>query len=213
MWLLALLFFLPVVFLWIYRLDFVHPISTLMVRDVMRMEGYKREWIALSDVAFSVPAGVVMSEDGKFCRHSGVDWDVFLEILQDDVERLRGGSTVTMQMVKNLFLWSNRSYVRKIFEIPYSIIADSVLSKKRIMEIYLNIAEWGPRIYGIEAASFYYFNKSARNLTIQQAAALVASLPNPYLRNPHQPTDHFLALIQLIQKRISISSAYTHCIR
>lgn len=203
----AFLFVLPVAFLLVYSFDFVHPVSTLMIRDAMRADGYKREWIALSDASLSMPAGVIMSEDGKFCSYSGIDWDMFLQILKDDSGRWRGGSTVTMRMIKNLFLWSNWSYNRKFFEIPYSIIADFILSKKRIMEIYLNIVEWGLGIYGIEAASSYYFNESARNLTIQQVASLVASLPNPY-----KPTYHFLAVTQIIKKRISILGAYTRCI-
>ncbi|WP_269020981.1 biosynthetic peptidoglycan transglycosylase [Bartonella sp. F02] len=207
------MFFLPVIFLLIYRLNFIHPVSTLMIRDWMQAEDYKREWVELSDIAFSIPAGVVMSEDGQFCRHAGVDWMTLLTIVKENKEPLRGGSTITMQMVKNLFLWPSRSYVRKVFEIVYSLFADFILPKRRIMEIYLNIAEWGPGIYGIEEAALYYFNQSAQTLTVKQAAALVASLPNPYVRNPHQPTERFLALTQLIQKRITISNVYTTCLR
>ncbi|WCR55833.1 monofunctional biosynthetic peptidoglycan transglycosylase [Bartonella clarridgeiae] len=206
------LFLCPIVLLLIYRLDFVHPVSILMIRDWVSNKRYERKWVTLSDIAFSVSSGVIMSEDGQFCRHSGVDWAMLIDILKTDSKPFRGGSTINMQMIKNLFLWSNRSYIRKIIEIPYSIIADLILSKKRIIEIYLNIAEWGPGIYGIEAAAFYYFQKSARHLTLQQAAALVASLPNPYWRNPCQPTDNFITLTRLIEKRIRFSRAYTRCI-
>ncbi|MDD9333271.1 MAG: monofunctional biosynthetic peptidoglycan transglycosylase [Bartonella sp.] len=209
---LVFLFLCPIILLFIYRLDFVYPISTLMIRDWVSDKKYKREWVSLSDIAFSVPSGVIMSEDGRFCHHSGVDWAMLIDILKTDSKPLRGGSTINMQMIKNLFLWSNRSYIRKIIEIPYSVMADVILSKKRIIEIYLNVAEWGPGIYGIEAAAFYYFKKSARNLTVQQAAALVASLPNPYWRNPYQPINNFIALTHLIEKRICFSRAYTHCL-
>ncbi|MFT4382391.1 monofunctional biosynthetic peptidoglycan transglycosylase [Bartonella bacilliformis] len=206
------LLFLPIILLLIYRLTFVHPVSTLMMRDVLTRDSYQREWVALSDVSFAGPAGIIVSEDGNFCRHYGVDWNALLTILRDETKPWRGGSTITMQVVKNLFLWSHRSYVRKGLEIFYSLMADFLLSKKRIMEIYINIAEWGPGIYGIEAAALYYYKKSARALTIQQAAALVASLPNPYVRNPHQPTDHFLTLSRMIEQRIIFSGAYTHCL-
>ncbi|ALE03154.1 biosynthetic peptidoglycan transglycosylase [Bartonella ancashensis] len=206
------LFCLPIIFLFIYRWNFISPVSTLMMRDALLGNSYQREWVALSDISSAVPSGIIMSEDNNFCSHHGVDWDVLWKILNDDVKPWRGGSTVTMQMVKNLFLWPSRSYVRKGLEIIYSLIADFILPKKRIMEIYINIVEWGPRIYGVEAASLHYFSRHARDLTIPQVAAFVASLPNPHLRNPYQTTDHFLTLSRIIEQRIIFSKTYTYCL-
>ena len=130
---------------------------------------------------------VIMSEDGQFCAHRGVDL-AELNVAIEDVlegERVRGASTITMQTVKNLYLW-HRPFgtVRKALELPLAVYFDVALSKKRIIEIYMNIAEWGPNIYGIEAAAQYHFGKSAKSLSARQAALLAVTLPNPIDRDP-----------------------------
>lgn len=118
-----------------------------------------------------------------------------------------------MQMVKNLFLWNGRSYLRKGLEFPLALIADAVLSKKRIMEIYLNIAEWGPGIYGIEAAARHYFKRSAAKLTARQAALLAVTLPNPALRNPAKPTRNMQRIARIVAGRAMRSGPYVTCVK
>src|SRR5690606_25438840 len=125
----------------------------------------------------------------------------------------RGASTITMQTVKNLFLWNGRSYVRKGLEFPLALIADGILSKKRIMEIYLNIAEWGPGIYGIEAAAQHYFNRRATKLNAQPAALLAVTLPNPTVRNPTTPTRTMRRIAGIVAGRAARSGPYVVCVQ
>lgn len=203
----------PIFMMIVYGLPFVHPVSTLMVKDIVTLNTYKREWVDLEDISPNLIYAVVMSEDGQFCAHNGVDWYALKAVLTQDGGPTRGASTITMQTVKNLFLWHDRSYLRKGLEIPYAVTADLILSKKRILEIYLNMAEWGPGIYGVEAASQYFFKKSAKNLTRRQAAYLAITLPSPKIRKPNRPTNNLVLLAQLIEKRVRQSEPYTQCLR
>jgi monofunctional glycosyltransferase len=133
---------------------------------------------------------VVASEDAKFCSHHGIDWDALREVVDDagDGEVTRGGSTITQQVAKNLFLWPGRSIVRKALELPLALWIDAVLSKPRILEIYLNIAELGPSgQFGAEAGSAYAFGRSAASLSPREAALLAAILPNPHTRSARNP--------------------------
>ncbi len=118
-------------------------------------------------------------EDGQFCFHGGVDWGEMRMLVQETLrgESTRGGSTIPMQTSKNPFLWNSRSFVRKALELPLAVSSSFVWSKRRMMEIYLNIAEWGPGIYGIEAAARYHFKVPASKLTARQAALLAVSCP------------------------------------
>ena len=137
--------------------------------------------------------------------------------LIDDVldgEPTRGASTITMQTVKNLYLWHRPlGTVRKVIEVPLAVYFDVALSKKRIMEIYLNIAEWGPNIYGIEAAAQYHFGKSAKSLTARQAALLAVTLPNPIDRDPANPGPGLKKLASLIQKRVANAGSHVRCLK
>ena len=210
---LAILLSFPFLLMLLYNLPFIHPVSTLMLRDQITFTPYKREWRSIDDISPNLVYAVVMSEDGQFCSHSGVDWKAMKTVISREGGPNRGASTITMQMVKNLFLWHDRSYLRKGLEIPYATVADAVLSKRRIMEIYLNIAEWGPGIYGAEAASQHFFKRPAKNLNPRQAAYLAVTLPNPKLRNPSRPSVNLTRLERLIEKRVRQSTAYTQCLR
>ncbi|TIV25771.1 MAG: monofunctional biosynthetic peptidoglycan transglycosylase, partial [Mesorhizobium sp.] len=173
---------IPVVLTFLYLPSFVHPISTLMLKDLATFSGYDRRWVSIDDVAPVLAHSVIMSEDGQFCFHRGVDLGELRGVVDDALagEATRGASTITMQTVKNLFLWSRPlGSVRKVVELPLAVYFDAVMSKRRIMEIYLNIAEWGPGIYGIEAAARHHFGVSAKQLSRRQAALLAVSLPNP----------------------------------
>ena len=125
----------------------------------------ERDWVGFDEIAKVAVISVMVSEDGLFCAHHGVDWGALNEVLDDPDGPSRGASTIAMQTVRNLFLWTSPSYVRKGLEIPIALYADVIWSKRRTMEIYLNIAEWGTGIFGIEAAAQHHFGRSAKDLT------------------------------------------------
>lgn len=129
---------------------------------------------------------VVAAEDGRFFEHRGVDWEAIDEARREDRERLRGGSSITQQLVKNLFLTTHRSYLRKALEVPLAYLAEFILSKERIVYLYLTVIEWGPDIYGAEAAAQYHYGLRAEALTRYQAATLAACIPNPRERTPER---------------------------
>jgi monofunctional biosynthetic peptidoglycan transglycosylase len=167
-----------------------HPVSALMVWRYLTGAPVSRQWIDFSAISPYLPRSVVAAEDAKFCRHRGVDWDALREVIDDaeDGEVARGGSTITQQVAKNLFLWPGRSVVRKGLEIPLALWIDLVLSKQRILEIYLNIAELGPGgLFGAQAGSLYAFGRPASSLSPREAALLTAILPNPVKRSARSP--------------------------
>lgn len=210
-----ILMMIPIILLSLYRISFVHPISTLMVKDLVTFSGYSRRWVSLDEVSPVLVHSVMMSEDARFCFHSGVDWDAMNSVMSDamDGEQTRGASTITMQTAKNLFLWNSRSFIRKGLEMPLAMMTDLILTKRRVMEIYLNIAEWGPGIYGIEAAAQHYFKVSAARLTPRQAAFLAVSLPNPIVRNPARPGRGLQTLARLNERRARGAGAYIGCVK
>jgi monofunctional biosynthetic peptidoglycan transglycosylase len=179
---------LPYLMVPLYR--FVNPVSTLMLWRWATGARVVRANVALERIAPILPQTVVSSEDGRFCSHYGIDWEEIRDALDeaDDISEARGGSTITQQLAKNLFLWGGRSYVRKGLEFPLALWIDLTLPKRRILEIYLNIAEWGPNgQFGVETASRYAFGKGARDLSAREAATLAAILPNPHRRSARSP--------------------------
>jgi len=205
---------LPYVLILLYAVEFVRPVSTLMLRDLVLLRGYDRQWVSFDDISPNLVQAVMMSEDGQYCFHAGVDWGQMRAVVNEALagEQTRGASTIPMQTAKNLFLWNGRSFVRKAMELPLAVAADFVWSKRRLMEIYLNIAEWGPGIYGIEAAARHHFNVSAAKLTRRQAALLAVSLPNPFERNAGKPGRGLQRLARLIERRASRSGEYIKCL-
>lgn len=143
-------------------------------------------WIPLADIPVPVQQAVVAAEDSRFMEHWGIDFGAVGTVLDgaEGKRRLRGASTITMQTVKNLFLWPGRSYIRKFLEAVMAPVAGVVWGKRRTLEMYLNIVEWGDGIYGIEEASRAYFHHGARELSVSEAAALAAILPNPRKLSP-----------------------------
>ncbi|PKA39117.1 monofunctional biosynthetic peptidoglycan transglycosylase [Rhizobium sullae] len=208
------LLILPYVLIFIYLIPFIHPVSTLMLRDLLLLRGYDRQWVSLDDVSPVLVRSVMMSEDGQYCFHGGVDWGEMRMLVLDtlDGESTRGGSTIPMQTAKNLFLWNGRSFVRKALELPLAVASDFVWTKRRLMEIYLNIAEWGPGIYGIEAAARYHFKVPASKLSRRQAALLAVSLPNPIDRNAGKPRRGLRTLASVIERRAQGSGDYIRCL-
>ena len=167
-----------------------HPISTLMAWRYLTGAPMSRQWVDFGAISPFLPRSVVAAEDAKFCSHHGVDWDALRDVIDDaeDGEVTRGGSTITQQVAKNLFLWPGRSVVRKALELPLALWIDFVLPKQRILEIYLNIAELGPTgQFGAQAGSIFAFGHPASALSPREAALLAAILPNPVKRSARNP--------------------------
>jgi monofunctional biosynthetic peptidoglycan transglycosylase len=167
-----------------------HPVSTLMAWRYVTGAPMSRQWVDFSAISPFLPRSVVAAEDAKFCSHHGIDWGALREVIDDaeDGEVTRGGSTITQQVAKNLFLWPGRSVIRKALEIPLALWIDLVLPKQRILEIYLNIAELGPSgQFGAETGSAYAFGRPASALAPREAALLAAILPNPVRRSARNP--------------------------
>ena len=179
---------LPYVLTPFYRAG--HPVSALMAWRTLKGAPVTRQWVDFSAISPSLPRAVVGAEDAKFCSHHGIDWGALQDAIDDaeEGEATRGGSTITQQVAKNLFLWPGRSVVRKALELPLALWIDLVLPKQRILEIYLNIAELGPSgQFGAEAGAQYAFGHSAGTLSPREAALLAAILPNPVKRSARNP--------------------------
>lgn len=162
--------------------------STLMLGRWITGAPVERKWVELQAIAPALVRGAIAAEDQRFCAHWGVDFGALRAVLADENGPSRGASTITMQVAKNVYLWPGRSYLRKALEIPLALAIDRAWGKERVMEVYLNIAEWGEGIFGAEAAARHHFGKQARDLTAIEAARLVAILPNPIQRRADRPS-------------------------
>lgn len=166
------------------------PITILMMQRPSKVE---RQWVEIEDISPNMIQAVVASEDNLFLSHSGFDFQQ-IKIAREEAKRknkpMRGASTISQQTAKNVFLWNGRSYFRKGLEVWHTFLIETFWSKKRIMEVYLNVIEYGDGIYGIEAASQHYFNCSAKKLSKKQSALIAAALPSPLKRNPAHPTKY-----------------------
>ena len=199
----------------LYSPQALHPVSTLMAYNWIKGNKVDRRWVSFDKISPQLVQAVIVSEDGRYCAHQGVDWGAINTIINDamDGEKPRGASTITMQTVKNLFLWNSRSYIRKGLEVPLALYVNAIWSKRRQMEIYLNIAEWGQGIYGIDAASRHYFGRKAARLSRSQAALLAVTLPNPISRNPKKPSRRMKILARINRARARRSGAYVRCLK
>lgn len=169
---------------------FVPPVSTLMLWRWATAQRVERTWRPIETISPNLVHAVVVSEDARLCTHHGVDWQEVRDAIveADELFDARGASTIAMQTARNLFLWPHRNFVRKALEVPIALYLTVAWSPKRLVEVYLNIAEWGPNgEFGAEAAARRAFRKSARSLTIYEAALLAGSLPNPTRRNAARP--------------------------
>ncbi|MBI1385237.1 MAG: monofunctional biosynthetic peptidoglycan transglycosylase [Rhizobiales bacterium] len=193
----------------IYR--FVDPPgSNAILAHYIKTGAVDHRWVDLDDISPNVLKAVVMAEDARFCRHWGVD---LVELHHAVMTRGgRGASTITMQTAKNLFLWSGRSYLRKAIELPLATAIDLVWPKRRVLEVYLNIAEWAPGVYGIEAAAQHHFSKRASQLSGREAALLAASLPNPAVRDAGDAGPRTQRKAAIIAKRMAAAGNYAGCV-
>ncbi len=163
------------------------PFTPLMfVRTIEQIAGnekvvWKHDWVSIDEMSTAIQKAVIASEDGKFTSHNGFDVKAIEKAYKNNQKgkKIKGGSTISQQTAKNVFLWQGRSYLRKGLEAYFTVLIEIVWGKERIMEVYLNSIEMGNGIYGIEAASQHWFNKSAKNITKAEAAAIAAILPNP----------------------------------
>jgi monofunctional biosynthetic peptidoglycan transglycosylase len=195
---------------------FGHPVSTVMLWRWATGQRVERIYMPIERVPHMVSLAVIIAEDGRFCEHYGVDLHEIADAIADaeDLDDLRGGSTLTQQVAKNLFLWPGRSYVRKALEFPLALWIDLVLTKRRILEIYLNIAEWGPNgEFGVEAGSRYAFRHSVSHTGRSQAALLASVLPNPSHRSARAPGPGLRRLAGLYARRMASASGADACVR
>ena len=159
-------------------------------------------FIPVNQISPDLQHAVIAAEDARFYQHHGFDWHEIQIVAEDDLDggRSRGASTITQQLVKNLFFGTGRSILRKGAEFTLVPVAEFVLGKQRILEIYLNVVEWGPGIYGAEAASRYYYRTAARNTDRQQAARLAAILPAPLKRRPERMNDYSARILERMRQ-------------
>lgn len=182
--------------------------STLMLGRWLTGKQVERQWQPLERISPHLVRAVVTSEDQRYCLHRGVDFTALREVLDDEDGPSRGASTIPMQVAKNVYLWPGRSYLRKALEIPLALALDLAWGKSRVMEIYLNIAEWGDGLFGAEIAAQHYFGKSARDLSAAEAARLAAALPNPRLRSAAKASPQ----ARRILSRMGEAGALTGCL-
>lgn len=205
--------FFGITILWVLLYRFINPPITLLMID----RGFERKaagkewkidkkWVRFDHMSVNIKQAAVAAEDQLFLEHHGFDFNAIEKAIQNNQhnsKRLVGGSTISQQTAKNVFLWPGRSYVRKIFEAYFTMLIETLWSKERIMEVYLNVIEMGDGIYGIEAASEAYFNHPAGELTKKQAALIAGVFPNPRKWSPAQPTRYIRHRSYLIMKNMS----------
>ncbi len=168
--------------------------------------GIERDWRPLEAISPQLARAVIASEDTAFCSHGGFDWDAIETALEENEEgkRLKGGSTISQQTAKNAFLWPDRNWIRKGAEVWFTLLIEGLWPKRRILEVYLNIVEWGDGVYGAEAAARRHFRKSAAALTRREAALLAVVLPSPLRWSPTNPGPYVARRAGIIERRMAV---------
>jgi monofunctional biosynthetic peptidoglycan transglycosylase len=204
---------LPTALILIYR--FVPPPGTLlMLVRLAEGEGLDKSWQPLEEISPRLAHAVIASEDNRFCEHFGFDW----QEISGQIDRAlagraaRGASTITQQSAKNVLLWPGRDPLRKVLEAALTPQLELFWGKRRIMEVYLNVAETGPGLYGAEAAAQHYFGRPAKDLTRRQAALIAAVLPNPRVWSPAKPTAYIRRRADVIERRIGQLGPLLDCV-
>jgi monofunctional biosynthetic peptidoglycan transglycosylase len=211
---LALLGYVVIVLVLIVLYRFVDPPgSTRMAYQALTGTTIQHTWAPLESISPNLIRAVVVAEDANFCRHGGVDLGAMSEAIERSAGGTpRGASTISMQVTKNLFLTHSKSYVRKAIEIPLTLFAELIWPKDRMLEIYLNIAEWGPGVFGAEAAAQHHFRKAAAHLSEREAALLAAVLPNPIVRDAGKPGPQTTRKAGIVQARMRVSRWVADCV-
>ncbi|MEP3655836.1 MAG: monofunctional biosynthetic peptidoglycan transglycosylase [Litorimonas sp.] len=193
------------------------PGTILMVQRGIAGENIRNDWTSLEDISPHLPRAILGGEDSRFCEHRGIDIQAVKNAFSDNAEggRRRGGSTISQQTAKNVFLWNGGGYPRKAVEAWFALYTDLVWGKRRTMEIYLNVAEWGDGIFGAEAAAQARFGKSAKDLTQREAALLAAVLPSPNKWRVDPPGSYVNGRASILMQRADVirSSAYDSCLK
>lgn len=181
------------------------PITPLMVIRLLEGEGLHKDWVSFDQVSPHLIRALIASEDAHFCSHYGFDWKSIQQAIEasNAGKRLRGASTITQQTAKNLFLWPGRDFVRKGLEAYLAFVLELLLDKQRIMELYVNIIEFGPGIYGAEAAARHHFGKPAAELSRREAALLAVVLPNPREMSASKPSRYVRQRAGTIEARMN----------
>ena len=190
------------------------PLTPLMMQRLVQGYGYQKDWVPLSQISPHLRHAVVAAEDNIFCSHNGFDWRYLNKAIEQWQEgnASKGGSTISMQVAKNLYLLPVRAAWRKALELPLTALLEAMWPKQRILEVYLNIAEWGPGVYGAEAAAQYHFNTSAKRLTREQSARLAAILPLPLKWSARKPGPYVAARSrQIVRRTYQLGPTYLGC--
>ncbi|MBU2532453.1 MAG: monofunctional biosynthetic peptidoglycan transglycosylase [Alphaproteobacteria bacterium] len=192
------------------------PTSAVMLRDHFAGARVRHEWTPIENISPNLVRAVISSEDARFCSHYGVDLHEWKEVMRtvdrDGIGAVRGASTITMQVAKNLFLWTDRSLLRKGLELAITPIIELAWPKRRIIEVYLNIAQWGPGLFGVGVAARHHFNREPIDLTPTEAALLTASLPAPSVRRPGAATRYTRRIANRIKVRMRPDNVRTDCV-
>lgn len=189
------------------------PLSMLMAQRFLTGSSVNKQWVPIDRISPNLQRAVIVAEDGRFCQHWGVDFIEAANALRRASDGYpRGASTITMQVAKNLFLLPTKSYLRKMIEIPLTFAIELAWPKRRILEVYLNIVEWGPGVFGAEAAARAHFGRSAASLTPRQAAQLAAVLPNPIVRDAGSPGPRTARKASVIQSRAARARSASACV-
>ena len=188
------------------------PVTATMLMDE---RGITKDWEPLSNIDRDMVRAVIAAEDGKFCSHDGFDREAIEKAIERNARggRIRGGSTISQQTAKNVFLWQGGGYFRKGLEAWFTFLIENIWGKRRIMEVYLNVAETGPGLYGAEAAARHYFGRSAADLSRRQAALIAAVLPNPRVWSPAEPSRYIRRRADVIERRIGQLGPLLDCVR
>lgn len=193
-----ILWFFAITILWVVVYNWVPvPITPLMIIRYVeapseKRSGWQHDWEPIENISVNLQKAVICSEDQNFIRHNGFDMEAIEKAIQNNKKgkRLRGASTISQQTAKNVFLWPGRNWLRKGLEVYFTFLIETIWSKERILEVYLNSIEMGDGVYGAEAAAHFWFKKSASQLSASQAAAIAAILPNPLQFRAHPPTSY-----------------------
>lgn len=190
--------------LWVWVLP--PPITATMLGSLMGGHGLSKDWISLPEAGKNMPLALIAAEDQEFANHNGFDWKGIQQAIEynekHEGKKLRGGSTISQQVAKNVFLWQGRSYLRKGLEVYCTFWIELLYSKRRILELYINVAETGEGLFGVEAAAQHYFGKPASKLTANEAARIAACLPAPKRYKAQPPTPYVKRRAQWIQRQM-----------
>lgn len=214
LWLAAIAVGLPLALTLLYSVA-PPPVTPLMLIRLVQGEGLQKQWAPLEEISPNLRFSVIAGEDNLFCTHSGFDFASLREAWAERQTggRSRGASTLSQQLAKNLFLWPGGGFLRKGAEAYLTLYLETLLSKRRLLELYLNVAEWGPGVYGAEAGAQTHFGKQAAQLTGREAGLMAAVLPNPRRWSAGRPSDYISRRASTLQTRVQQLGPLLDCAR